>query len=81
MTRLEAVQQSERSGCVMGLPRRQAEAEREALPIDDSIDVGREATLGATQAMILPPILRSQPADAPVSMCCPIFGYRNYELL
>ena len=40
----------------MRLARAQAEPEREALPIDERVDLGREAASGATETMISPPL-------------------------
>ncbi len=40
----------------MRLPRAQAEADRQALPVDDRMDLGREAAAGATETMISTPL-------------------------
>ncbi|MCY1171772.1 hypothetical protein D9M73_118940 [compost metagenome] len=39
----------------MRLPRAQGEPDRQALPIDDRMDLGRETATGATETMISPP--------------------------
>ena len=54
--RIEPVEQCQRSGCIMRLARTQAEPEREALPVDERVDLGREATAGATETMISTPL-------------------------
>ncbi len=54
--RIEPVEQRQRSGCIMRLARTQAEPEREALPIDERVDFGREAAPGATETMISTPL-------------------------
>ena len=54
--RIETVKQAERGGTVMGLAGGQAEPDREALGIDDGVDLGREATPGATETMISIPL-------------------------
>ena len=54
--RCEAVEQRQRGGGVVRLPCRQAEPEREALPIDDRVDLGRETASGATETMISTPL-------------------------
>lgn len=40
----------------MALPGGQAQPDREALPIDDCVDFGREAASGATETMISIPL-------------------------
>ena len=50
------VEQRQRSGCIVGLARSQAEPERETLPVDERVDLGREAAPGATETMISPPL-------------------------
>ena len=42
--RFEPVEECQRSGCVVRLACRQAEPDRETLPIDDRVDLGRETT-------------------------------------
>ena len=41
---------------VMGLPCGQAQPDREALPVDNRVDFGREAASGATETMISIPL-------------------------
>ena len=41
---------------VMALPGGQAQPDREALPVDDRVDFGREATSGTTETMISIPL-------------------------
>ena len=62
--RFESVEEYQRSGCVVRLACRQAEPDRETLPIDDRVDFGRETAPAATETMISTPLLRSQPAGA-----------------
>jgi hypothetical protein len=52
----QPVEQRQRGRCVVRLSRRQAEPEREALPVDDRMDLGREPAPGATEAMISTPL-------------------------
>lgn len=54
--RIKPVEQCQRSRCIMRLARTQAEPEREALPIDERVDLGREAASGATETMISTPL-------------------------
>jgi hypothetical protein len=54
--RIEAIEQAERSGPVVGLAGCQAEPDRETLGIDDGVDLCREAAAGATETMISPPL-------------------------
>ena len=54
--RCEPVEKFQRGGRVMRLPCGQAEPEREALPIDDRVDLGRETASGATETMISTPL-------------------------
>ena len=53
---IKAIEQAERSGSVMRLPRCQAEPDRETFGIDDRVDLGREAAPGATETMISIPL-------------------------
>ena len=41
---------------IMALPGGQAQPDRAALPVDDRVDFGREATSGATETMISIPL-------------------------
>ncbi len=41
---------------VMALPSAQAQPDREALPVDDRVDFGRESTSRATETMISIPL-------------------------
>jgi hypothetical protein len=41
---------------VMGLPGSQAQSDREALPIDDRVDFGRQPASGTTETMISTPL-------------------------
>ena len=52
----ELVEQRQRGGCIVRLARRQAKPDREALPIDDRVDLGREAAPRATETMISTPL-------------------------
>src|SRR6202011_2932977 len=54
--RLESVEERQRSGCVVRLTCRQAEPDRETLPVDDRMDLGRETAPGATETMISTPL-------------------------
>ena len=54
--RIETIKQAERRGAVVSLAGGQAEPDREALGIDDGVDLGREATAGATETMISTPL-------------------------
>ena len=54
--RFEPVEQVQCGRRVMRLTRRQAEPEREALPVDDRVDLGRETASGATETMISTPL-------------------------
>ena len=54
----EAVEQAERGGRIVRLPRRQAEPDREPLGIDDRVDLGCETAPGATETMISTPLFR-----------------------
>lgn len=54
--RIKAIQQAESGGCVMRLPRCQAEPDREPLRVDDGVDFGREPASGATETMISIPL-------------------------
>ena len=54
--RIETIKQAERGGSVVGLAGGQAEPDREALGIDDGVDLGREAAAGATETMIQAPL-------------------------
>ena len=56
--RRQPVEQAERGRCVVRLPRRQAEPDRESLGIDDRVDFGRETAPGATETMISTPPFR-----------------------
>ena len=40
--RCEPIEQRQRGRCVVRLARRQSEPERQALPVDDRVDLGRE---------------------------------------
>lgn len=50
--RIKAIQQAEGGRSVMGLPRCQAEPDREPLRVDNRVDLGREPASGATETMI-----------------------------
>jgi hypothetical protein len=52
---LKPVQQFQRGRCIVRLTCGQAEPERQALPVDDRMDLGREAASGATETMISTP--------------------------
>ena len=54
--RFEPVEECQRSGCVVCLACCQAEPDREALPIDDRMDLGRETAPRATETMISTPL-------------------------
>ena len=54
----EPIEQRQCGRGIVGLPRRQAEPEREALPVDDRVDLGREPASGATETMISTPLFR-----------------------
>jgi hypothetical protein len=54
--RIEPVEQGQRSGSIVRLPRAQAEPDREALSVDDRMDLGRETAPGATETMISTPL-------------------------
>ena len=56
--RCEPVEQGQRGRCVVGLTRAQAEPERETLPVDDRVDLGREPASGSTETMISTPLFR-----------------------
>jgi hypothetical protein len=53
---IEPVEQFQRSRRIMCLACSQAEPERETLPVDDGVDLGREATTGATETVIWTPL-------------------------
>jgi hypothetical protein len=53
--RIKAIEQAERGGSVMGLPRCQAEPDRESLRIDDDVDFCREPASAATETVISTP--------------------------
>lgn len=53
--RFEPVEQRQRGGRVVRLRCRQAEPEMQALPVDGRVDLGREASQGATETMISTP--------------------------
>jgi len=55
-TRREPVGQDQRGRCIVGLPRAQPEPERQALPIDDRVDLGPKAAPGTTETMISTPL-------------------------
>jgi hypothetical protein len=55
-SRIETVKQAERCRSVVGLTRRQTEPDREALGVDDRVDLGREPASGATETMISIPL-------------------------
>lgn len=73
--RAEVVEQRVGDPTVMRLSCRQAEPDREALRVDDDMDLGREPTSAATEAMIWPPFLPSQPAGALGWKCCRSSGW------
>ena len=50
------IEQIVSSLAVMALPRGQAQPDREALPVDDRMDFGREPASGATETMISIPL-------------------------
>ena len=77
--RLQPVEECQRSGCVVRLACCQAEPDREALPIDDRMDLDRETAPGTTEAIISPPLLRSQPAGVPGWKCCRSSGYHRLK--
>jgi hypothetical protein len=54
--RLQPVEECQRSGCVVRLACCQAEPDRETLPIDDGMDLGRETASRATETMISTPL-------------------------
>lgn len=54
--RLKAVEQPECGRGIVRLARCQAEPDRETLPIDDRVDLGRETAPGATETMISTPL-------------------------
>ena len=54
--RLEPVEQGQRGRRVMRLARCQAEPDRQALPVNDCVDLGRETAPGATETMISTPL-------------------------
>jgi hypothetical protein len=54
--RFEAIQQAKRGRPVMRLACRQAQPDREALPVDDRVDFGRETAPGAAETMISTPL-------------------------
>ena len=54
--RIEAIEQAESGGSVMGLPRCQAEPDREPLGVDNRVDLSRETASGATETMISIPL-------------------------
>ena len=56
---LKMIEQAVGDLAVARLAGRQAEPDREALRIDDDVDLGRETTSGATEIMIWPPPLFS----------------------
>jgi len=59
--RIEAIQQAEAGRSVMGLPRCQAELDREPLRVDNRLDLGREPASGATETMISIPLFAVGP--------------------
>lgn len=59
------IEQTVGSLAIMALPGTQAQQDREALPVDDGVDFGREYTSEATETMISIPLLPSQPVGAP----------------
>lgn len=54
--RFEPVEQVQCGRRIMRLTRRQAEPERQALPVDDRVDLGRETASRATETMISTPL-------------------------
>jgi hypothetical protein len=54
--RCEPIEQGQRSRRIVRLPRAQAEPERETLPVNDRVDLGRETAPGATETMISTPL-------------------------
>ena len=54
--RFEPVEECQRSGCVVCLACCQAEPDWETLPVDDRMDLGREAASGTTETMISSPL-------------------------
>ena len=54
--RFEPIEQFQCGRRIVRLTRRQAEPEREALPVDDRVDLGRETASGATETMISTPL-------------------------
>jgi hypothetical protein len=55
MGRREAVEQRQRLGAVVGLPRREDEPDRAAAAIDREVDLGAQSTSGTPQSRVLGP--------------------------
>src|SRR4051794_36617990 len=55
MGRREAVEQRQRLGAVVGLPRREEEPDRAPAAIDREVDLGAQSTSGTPQSRILGP--------------------------
>ena len=53
---IEPVEQGQRGWRIVRLARRQAEPDRETLPVDDRVDLGRETAPRATETMISTPL-------------------------
>lgn len=49
---IEAIEQRQRGGCVVGLFCCQAKPEREVWAVDDRVDLGHKAASGTTETMI-----------------------------
>ncbi|KQN07973.1 hypothetical protein ASE85_17225 [Sphingobium sp. Leaf26] len=65
---------------VMGLPNGQAQPDREALPIDDRMDFGREPASGTTETMISIPLFAVAACWCARMKCCRSSGCRHHVL-